>query len=827
MNKPIDFELIYRRKALDDWLADCRKRMGLRFPKIDFDSDHWPTWTLYRTEQPDWYFTEPIADFAAKNVSYREAMRCLVAEMVIAGKPKAVRSPVSAFRLMANAVPHCIFDITLQDLRQIESGGLDEGRANPVSSGTISRRLYDLTRQVALLGAKGVLPRLGFHARAEIQAELRKLWTAHQARSRAGKRDILDRRMEAFNEAFNALLDNPVKDGKPALSPLERDAICSLGLSLCAPSRINEILCVSIDDFVTIGDYAQKAIDEVDAIHSVHQMLIVTMKGSKGAEWSPKPVLSFMMDVFHYCMNIIKENGTRSRMLVEWYQKHPDTLYLPPELEYLRGRNLSRHGVSKVMYLAETPKRNGTEWPVQEVFTTLRERRFKASNPDTHKADGSRNARSSIHFLRWGDVEKLLLNNIHQAMDDCRRVTPLNHYHGDLSKMLFLFDRDELPYLPYALHYPLIIRRLKQRKSSKDNYENPPSIFEKLNITMPVNGKVQFAEIDTHDPRRWLTTMALIHGENLSDVLINKWANRCKLSQLKAYDFRTAEIMAAAAAMPDAAKLTELTDLTNGLAAIEKLEEQFGLQTAIVTAHDAGIAVTSMEAIAEAVENRPVAKSSRGIIIIYPQRFGICLHQHHEKPCRNYSNDLELSCITCNQGVHTKGHIPTNDETRKVDKKLFNIIVRHLGNLALTHNRGVADDPAALGEHMLTLVEKGLSSFTLEQLANEMIENFQQINHLLKDRLLARRLEQAFVAREAVKLLDDPSVQSGALIKYHNPTRHSEPLMEIALDEHGGREQVERDEQDLIAKYPQLAPKSLGLTDERHLIAPDDDEEGD
>jgi len=65
---------------------------------------------------------------------------------------------------------------------------------------------------------------------------------------------------------------------------------------------------------------------------------------------------------------------------------------------------------------------------------------------------------------------------------------------------------------------------------------------------------------------------------------------------------------------------------------------------------------------------------------------------------------------------------------------------------------------------------------------------------------------------------------NGALIKYHNPTRHSEPLMEIALDEHGGREQVERDEQALIARYPQLASKALGLTDERHLIAPDNDE---
>lgn len=64
-------------------------------------------------------------------------------------------------------------------------------------------------------------------------------------------------------------------------------------------------------------------------------------------------------------------------------------------------------------------------------------------------------------------------------------------------------------------------------------------------------------------------------------------------------------------------------------------------------------------------------------------------------------------------------------------------------------------------------------------------------------------------------------------MKYHNPTQHAEPLLERALEEHGGRGEVERDEQALVAKYPLFAPKALGLKDERHLIAPDDDESED
>lgn len=347
----------------------------------------------------------------------------------------------------------------------------------------------------------------------------------------------------------------------------------------------------------------------------------------------------------------------------------------------------------------------------------------------------------NIDYLPWVDVENLLLKKVHDAINRCRRVTTLNHYQGDLAKMLMLFDSGDLPaFLPGFTSYSSVQECIKGTKRAKKNRPSTPSLFEKLNITMPVDGIIRFAEMDSHDPRRWLTTMALRHGEKLSDVIINKWANRSKLSQLKVYDFRTAESIAAAASMPQVEQLKELADLSNGLTAIEKLEEQFGLQTTLVTAHDAGVAVTSLEAVAQAVEDRPVARTNRGIIVIYPQRYGICLHQHHEKPCRNFSNELSVSCLTCDEAVQQKGHIPTNDAVRDVNNKLFNIIVSHLKNLALTHNRNVADDPALLGEHMLMLVEKGLSPLGIEQLANELIANFQEANHLLKDRRLANAL---------------------------------------------------------------------------------------
>lgn len=820
MNKPIDLDLLKRRRVLDDWLANCKRRMGLLFPKIDFEADVWLIRKLYRTQQRDWSFTQPMADFAGKDISYHDTLRCLVAEMVIAGKPKEIANPIKAFRQLAAASPYAIFDLKHSDLRELEDRLLTEGRENPQAANALGNVLTILSKITAQLARQGVLPSLGFHIRAATKAELGKIRATFIARKRIGKGDQLDRRMEAFNEAFNRLVD-----GDPELSDRGRVALCSVALLLCAPSRINEILCLSIDDHVTIEDYVQRTNSELDAVHSAHQMLILTMKGSKGAEWSPKPVLNFMIDVFHYCVNDIQAQGKRSRMLVEWYQKQPTKLYLPPNLEYLRGKSISRRDLSKIIQLNDNLPDDYQNSTANNYFKELADRKFKAPNPLYNGARG-RGALGyrMIDYLTWDDVETLLLMKVNSALDRCRRVTLSNFYQGDLAKMLFLFDDDQVPFLPAAVIYNSIAKCLKQ--SDKQRTQGwLPTVFQTLRITMPVSGRVQIAEIETHDPRRWLTTMAELHGEMLSDVLINKWANRCKLSQLKNYDFRTVETMAAQSAMPDAEILNELTDLSNGLATLESLEEQFGLQTAILTAHEAGIAMTSLEAVAEAIEMRPVAKSSRGIIIIYPQRFGVCFHQHHEKPCRNYSNDLSVSCLTCNEASITKGHLPTNEEVRRVDALLFRSVIRHLENLALTHNRNVADDPAALGEHMVTLIEKGLSKDTLEQFAVDLIDDFYQVNSLLKDRLLARRLEQAFVSRGFVKLLDAPEVRSGALMKYHNPTQHAEPLMERALEEHGGREQVARDELALIAKYPQFAPRALGLKDERHLIAPDDENE--
>jgi len=804
MNNPIDLHRVRHRLALDAWLEDCRHRMAQRYPLIDFESVRWQLRTLHGSEMIDYNLADSLADFAGKDPNFAHAFRCIAAERVLVERNKVIKLAMRGFRLLhATAVPS-LFKVDHAALRAIEEGILEDARRQLISAKHALEDLQRLGRDMDMLSSRGVLPRLRFDMRRETRSELLAMSETSRKRWRQAKAAMLDHRIEALSEAFNALFA-----GDPRLFPADKVALAMLGLEMCAPSRVNEMLCLAVDDHVTVDDYAHRGEGkDFDQLYTAHQLLLVTMKGSKGAQWGPKPVLNFMIDFFHYCTEVIQAHGTRSRMLVEWYQQHPDTLYLPPELEYLRGRDVSRSDLRKILYMSEsrclTTKSNQAQ--ENRIFAVLRHAVCRAPNLNPR-------GKRTIEALPWTDLEAHLLGLVRDAMAKCRAVTKLNHYKGNLAKMLFLFDylTQIPPFLPQAATYEMIRRRLKRWTGDRGL---SPTLFARLGITMPVDGKIEVAEIATHDPRRFLTTNALRYGEKLSDVLVSKWANRLSLSQLKAYDFRAPEEKADASAMPD---VHELRDLSSGLAARQRMEDVCGLKPEIVTVHDAGISVTSMDAICTATENRPVARTAEQIIVMYPSWYGICTHQHHENPCRAYA-----SCLPCDENIVVKGHLPTNEHVRERKDMLHRAIVAQLENLVITHNRGIADDEQQLSEHILALAGNGLDP---EQMAGWLIDHFHSIRDQIRDISFRNRLEEAFVAKGFVKRLDDPDVPSGAQIKYHNPSRHAAPGLERALDAHGGREAVEQMLEECFKVYPQFAPQQLGLKDQRDLLALDEDDD--
>lgn len=797
MKSLVELEQVRYQQALIAWLEDCRTRMSRRYPGIDFYEDCWDTRSLHGTDIPPINLDTLSADFQSKDRSFADAIRCLAAEYMLDGV-KTVRSAINSFRLLRSASIHTLFGLDLAELRRLEERCLATARGNPASAGPLLSGLALLARNLETLYIKEVLPRLQYRVSHETRRELANLAKVHSKNWRKEKASILDHQIEALNEAWSAMAD---KDHR--LTPAYQNALAVLGLELCAPSRINEPLCMSIDDLVTLEGYAREGSGpSANATYCAHQMLIVTMKGSKGAQWSPKPVLNFMMRFFNYCMDLIKENGKRSRLLVEWYQKNPDKLYLPPELEHLRGQDLTLTQVSLVMNFDTEKIGRSTTAP----RTLFKSRNYAVKHEIRPETRGR-----FVQVLPWHEVEAGLLEMVRKAMVQCRAVTQDNHYQGDLAKMLFLFDHAEtrLSFLPGVFTANYCGRLLKTWKRGDRNPRL--TVFEALGITMPVNGKVETAYIESHDPRRWLTTMAKVHGSKLSDALINKWANRLSLAQLWNYDFETLHSKAEKGAMPNA---PELDDLSEGNVAIRPRDEVCGLKQRFVEVHDIGVGVVGMEEIYSASKNRPRARTSEDLVVLYPNWYGCCAHAHHAAPCRSYS-----ACLPCGENIVVKGHLPTNDHIRERKEQLHGSIVTELKRLVEARKYEIADDQDKADAHIVALVRQGLDP---DQMADHLIEHFHEIKVQIADVVFRNRVEEAFVATGYVELLDDPNKPSGANLKYNNTSRHAAPGLERGMQAHGGSEAILQRIEEFAAKYPQFASQSTERFYQHFLPLPDD-----
>lgn len=812
-----ELERARRAEALRSLEGRMRAEMASRWPAVNFDDDLWPTNTTYKTKLLDVKFSASRRAFKHAEPSYLTALRCLMALIAVEGKTKFSLGTIGAWRLMAEIA----VETHLTDLRRHHLISVEERlvrMATRVSAQLISQKLLILSRLVDELGRVGVIDRLKWHPSRETKSSLRALSKDRDTERKAAKAAVLDRQIESFSEATAAMLT-----GDSRLTDMDRSAIAATNLLMCAPSRINETLTLKASDRYTLNDYTEAPANGSSQLHSAHQLLL--MKGSKGAPWSPKPVLNFMIGLTDHCWKLILELGTRSRTLLQWYEKHPDQLYLPEELEHLRGRPLSKNHIWQIINLTTaTPKRSALAAIHVRVWNVLTAPEdgsqpvpvLTIENPTPMLRDGLRKTASpSVNALPWAPVERLLLARVRSRIGGMREVAPGNFFDGKLSEMLMLVDSEVTPYLPQAWCDEYLRRRLKHN-ASRAARNMAPSVFIKLGLKMVENGKLVDSYLEPHDTRRWLTSQALIAHDRLSDVLINKWANRLSLGQLAAYDLRTEDQKAEQAAMP---LPNELLDLSEGLHSLQRLESQYGLETAVLVAHGHGVSVTSMESICSATEDRPVAKVGSDIIILYPNRFGACLHQHHEAPCRSYV------CPGCDELIAVKGHRPTNDEWRREAELTNRSILNQLRNLITAHNRGTADCQESFGQHLQALVRRGLD---VESMTAELIQRFHQVKEHIRDPNLKRSLELAHVANGVVERLEDPGVNGGALIKYHNPARHASPGHERAIESHfGSRRDMDARSELFYQRHPEFAPLPANSRDQRHLLAGLDEKDSD
>lgn len=94
---------------------------------------------------------------------------------------------------------------------------------------------------------------------------------------------------------------------------------------------------------------------------------------------------------------------------------------------------------------------------------------------------------------------------------------------------------------------------------------------------------------------------------------------------------------------------------------------------------------------------------------------------------------------------------------------------------------------------------------TVERLAQMLIGEFESIKDFIKDAVFRADLEDAFVYRKYVEILDDSTVPNGTPIRYLNRSRNGRPEFERNLEALGGRAALEQQALQALEENPWMA----------------------
>lgn len=354
-----------------------------------------------------------------------------------------------------------------------------------------------------------------------------------------------------------------------------------VAILLSAPDRINEVLTLPTDCEVNL-----KHGGRADAYG-------LRWWPAKGAEPMIKIIVSTMADVVRDALARIRRCTDEARVVAAWYEKHPNKIYLPENLEYLRDREfLSMRELGTIL------------WTNAAENITSPNQWCDGNSVKTIKKDNNRK-----RFARFADVERVVLEMLPPGFPFLNKEIGLKY-----SDALFVTRRNEL----HATRgtYRCAIEGMTTSKCNdrlgSGSKHGKKSVFERLGL---VQGDGRPFEVTTHQFRHYLNTIAQAGG--LSEIDIAKWSGRKDINQNAAYDH------------------------TTPAQRVAQLREALGDASRVVGP------------LAEIPKYIPIKRDEFARLVIptaHTTDFGICIHDYAMTPCQ-----LHLDCINCQEQVCVKG----------------------------------------------------------------------------------------------------------------------------------------------------------------------------
>lgn len=286
-----------------------------------------------------------------------------------------------------------------------------------------------------------------------------------------------------------------------AITPVDILVSSYMGLMLCAPDRINEVLRMRRDCLVEgEGRFAGK--------------LGLRWAGSKGADDTTKWLPTQMMDIGRRAVANLIRVTSPAQAIAAWYTAHPKTLFLHEEAVHLRNRKiLSLSEVALVLWGDASATASANTWAQTTVNLNkvcMGGRRIGYAFEDVERA--------VIAMLP--STFPFVLGDPNLRCQDALAVIRTNEGHKTRSTYLCMFA---------CVDNTTVTAPLGGRKDHK-------SIFERFNYTEDDGSPIA---LNTHALRHYLNMLAQMGGLSSAEIAI--FSGRKDVRQNRAYDHRTSD----------------------------------------------------------------------------------------------------------------------------------------------------------------------------------------------------------------------------------------------------------------------------------------------
>lgn len=371
--------------------------------------------------------------------------------------------------------------------------------------------------------------------------------------------------------------------------------ITSVAAILCsAPERVNEVMVLAEN-----CETEQSASDGKN-------YLGLRWAGSKGASDHIKWILPGMADVVRTALKRIRIITEPAREMARWYEKNAERLFLPPEFEHLREKEiLTLEEVGALLNLAPD-KRSVRSWikPTGIPYVYI---------PHLTPTNGV----TEIQAIRFADFENYIIGTLPAGFpiyDSARRLK----YSESLLVVpygLFRKGKNHSRCMFEVIKYHHIGCALGQNQKSGSR-----TVFQRLGIDP--DGQLAMR---SHQFRHWLNTLA--QGANLSQLDIAKWSGRASVQQNAAYDNVSSEEI------------------------VTQIRASLG---------DHAKAIGSL---AEIPKNLPVTRDEFAAMTVptaHVTLYGFCIHDFTALPC-----EMFRKCLDCREHVCIKGSSEKTEHVRE------------------------------------------------------------------------------------------------------------------------------------------------------------------